>query len=93
MFLILIKSLFDVSDESGNRINGCISSTTPSSSGLQSNNNLTNSPTPPLPPTIKTICPSESWCQGGTIAIIIGDHFHDSLQVNFGSITVWAEVC
>lgn len=73
-------------DESNNRLNNCISSAT------SSGNRIQNSSTPPLPPIIKTICPSESWCQGGNTVIIIGDHFHDGLQVNFGSTTVWAEV-
>ncbi|KAI1732173.1 transcription factor COE1 helix-loop-helix domain-containing protein [Ditylenchus destructor] len=43
-------------------------------------------------PIIKTICPSEGWCQGGTTAIIIGENFHEGMQVNFGSATVWAEM-
>jgi len=43
-------------------------------------------------PTIKTIFPSEGWCQGGLTAIIIGEGFHDGLQFTFGSTAVFGEV-
>ncbi|CAD5221324.1 unnamed protein product [Bursaphelenchus xylophilus] len=44
------------------------------------------------PPIIKTICPSECWCQGGSVVVIIGENFHENMQVNFGSNTVWGEL-
>lgn len=44
-------------------------------------------------PTIKAICPSEGWTTGGTTVIIIGDNFFDGLQVVFGTMLVWSEVC
>lgn len=42
-------------------------------------------------PTIKAICPSEGWTQGGNTVIIIGENFFDGVQVSFGSTTVWSE--
>ncbi|KAI6214764.1 Transcription factor unc-3 [Aphelenchoides besseyi] len=33
------------------------------------------------PPIIKTICPSEGWCQGGLVAVVIGENLHDGLQL------------
>ena len=44
-------------------------------------------------PTIKAICPSEGWTTGGTSLVIIGDNFFDGVQVVFGSMLVWSEVC
>jgi hypothetical protein len=43
-------------------------------------------------PIIKTICPAEGWCQGGQTAVLIGENFHDGMQVCFGTTTVWGEV-
>ena len=44
-------------------------------------------------PTIKAICPNEGWAIGGTNVVIIGENFFDGLQVVFGSLIVWSEVC
>lgn len=44
------------------------------------------------PAIIKTICPAEGWCQGGTSVVIIGENFHDGMQVHFGSTPVWGEM-
>ncbi|KAI6187812.1 Transcription factor unc-3 [Aphelenchoides besseyi] len=44
------------------------------------------------PPIIKTICPSEGWCQGGLVAVVIGENLHDGLQVSFGTTSVWGEL-
>ena len=44
-------------------------------------------------PCIKAICPSEGWTTGGTTVIIIGDNFFDGLQIVFGTMLVWSEVC
>jgi early B-cell factor len=43
-------------------------------------------------PTIKHIFPSDGWCQGGGTAILIGENFHDGLQVLFGNTVAWSEV-
>lgn len=43
-------------------------------------------------PIIKTMCPAEGWCQGGSTAVLIGENFHDGLQVCFGTTSVWGEV-
>lgn len=51
---------------------------------------------PPLPvatPCIKAISPSEGWTSGGAQVIIVGDNFFDGLQVVFGTMLVWSEVC
>ncbi|MFH4975180.1 hypothetical protein AB6A40_001889 [Gnathostoma spinigerum] len=42
-------------------------------------------------PVIKAICPSEGWTTGGTLVVIIGDHFYEGLQVSFGPTAVWNE--
>lgn len=44
-------------------------------------------------PCIKAISPSEGWTSGGASVIIIGDQFFDGLQVVFGTVMVWSEVC
>ena len=44
-------------------------------------------------PQIKSICPSEGWTSGGTTVVIIGDNFFEGLQVVFGSLIVWSELC
>lgn len=44
-------------------------------------------------PCIKAISPSEGWTSGGASVIIIGDQFFDGLQVVFGTVLVWSEVC
>ena len=44
-------------------------------------------------PSIKAICPSEGWTTGGTTVILVGENFFDGLQVVFGSMLVWSEVC
>lgn len=44
-------------------------------------------------PCIKAISPSEGWTSGGASVIIIGDQFFDGLQVVFGTMLVWSEVC
>lgn len=51
---------------------------------------------PPMPvatPCIKAISPSEGWTNGGAQVIIVGDNFFDGLQVVFGTMLVWSEVC
>lgn len=51
---------------------------------------------PPMPvatPCIKAISPSEGWTIGGAQVIIVGDNFFDGLQVVFGTMLVWSEVC
>uniref|UniRef100_A0A0N5A475 IPT/TIG domain-containing protein n=1 Tax=Parastrongyloides trichosuri TaxID=131310 RepID=A0A0N5A475_PARTI len=42
-------------------------------------------------PTIKAICPSEGFTQGGNTVIIIGENFFEGIQVSFGSTTVWSD--
>ena len=44
-------------------------------------------------PIIKAICPNEGWTTGGTNVVVIGENFFDGLQVVFGSLIVWSEVC
>ncbi|KAE9552475.1 hypothetical protein FO519_004327 [Halicephalobus sp. NKZ332] len=44
-----------------------------------------------LPPTIKAIFPSESWCQGGASAVIIGENFTEGMNISFGSVPVYSE--
>lgn len=44
-------------------------------------------------PCIKAISPSEGWTTGGASVIIIGEQFFNGLDVVFGSILVWSEVC
>jgi len=43
-------------------------------------------------PKIKAIFPTESWCQGGGTAVLIGENFFDGLQAYFGSIRAWTEL-
>lgn len=44
-------------------------------------------------PCIKAISPSEGWTTGGASVIIIGEQFFNGLEVVFGSMLVWSEVC
>lgn len=44
-------------------------------------------------PCIKAISPSEGWTAGGASVIIIGEQFFNGLEVVFGTMLVWSEVC
>ncbi|CAK5091594.1 unnamed protein product [Meloidogyne enterolobii] len=56
----------------------------PSSSSINSTNNVV--------PVIKHIFPSEVCCQSGGSAILIGENFHEGMQVFFGNSLTWSEV-
>uniref|UniRef100_A0A1I8IWB3 IPT/TIG domain-containing protein n=1 Tax=Macrostomum lignano TaxID=282301 RepID=A0A1I8IWB3_9PLAT len=43
-------------------------------------------------PSIKAVCPSEGWTNGGSTVIIVGENFFDGLQVVFGTMLVWSEM-
>jgi hypothetical protein len=60
--------------------------------GTAVSTDLADSTTSAASPVIKTICPAEAWCQGGSTAVLIGENFHDGLQVCFGTTSVWGEV-
>uniref|UniRef100_A0A1I8B5N5 IPT/TIG domain-containing protein n=1 Tax=Meloidogyne hapla TaxID=6305 RepID=A0A1I8B5N5_MELHA len=51
----------------------------------------TSVPSCPLP-VLKHIFPSESSCQSGGSAILIGENFHDGMQVFFGNTLTWSEL-
>nr|CAD2198776.1 unnamed protein product [Meloidogyne enterolobii] len=56
----------------------------PSSSSINSTNNAL--------PVIKHIFPSEVCCQSGGSAILIGENFHEGMQVFFGNSLTWSEL-
>ncbi|CAI5454235.1 unnamed protein product [Caenorhabditis angaria] len=42
-------------------------------------------------PTIKALCPSEGWVQGGAQVVVVGENFFEGLQVQFGAVTIWPD--
>uniref|UniRef100_A0A915M8E5 IPT/TIG domain-containing protein n=1 Tax=Meloidogyne javanica TaxID=6303 RepID=A0A915M8E5_MELJA len=63
---------------------GGTSNSVPSSSSINSTNNAL--------PVIKHIFPSEVCCQSGGSAILIGENFHEGMQVFFGNSLTWSEL-
>uniref|UniRef100_A0A183CLZ7 IPT/TIG domain-containing protein n=1 Tax=Globodera pallida TaxID=36090 RepID=A0A183CLZ7_GLOPA len=43
-------------------------------------------------PSIKMIFPGELWCQSGGTAMIIGEEFHEGMQVLMGNTVTWPEM-
>ncbi|KAL3071871.1 hypothetical protein niasHT_031062 [Heterodera trifolii] len=43
-------------------------------------------------PSIKMIFPGEVWCQSGGTAMIIGEQFHEGMQVMVGGTLTWPEM-
>uniref|UniRef100_A0A914GZG2 IPT/TIG domain-containing protein n=1 Tax=Globodera rostochiensis TaxID=31243 RepID=A0A914GZG2_GLORO len=68
------------------------SAATTAAGAVASASSLASSSSAGAMPSIKMIFPGELWCQSGGTAMIIGEEFHEGMQVLVGNTVTWPEM-